>query len=184
MQTQALATESDGRTSGTPVDWPNGESQSQSLGSWRTDALLGCGGTAEVWHAVAPDGREAALKLPKREWRRHAGGECTTAPRARRVEDGREPARRHAVRARRARRRRGGPRARVLAARGSRSIARRAAAAMVAGISLRRRRALRSRASWSRARRCEAEERSVRRRRQRAAHRSDVPRAPSMHPLS
>ena len=30
------------------------------LGTWRAVALLGRGGTAEVWHAVAPDGREAA----------------------------------------------------------------------------------------------------------------------------
>ena len=64
MRTQALATESDL----TAVDWPNGE----NLGNWRAVELLGNGGTAEVWRAVAPDGREAALKLVKRELRGHS----------------------------------------------------------------------------------------------------------------
>ncbi|HEY3515885.1 MAG TPA: protein kinase [Gammaproteobacteria bacterium] len=65
MRTQALATEFDF----TAVDWPNGE----NLGNWRAVELLGSGGTAEVWRAVAPDGREAALKIVKRELRRHPG---------------------------------------------------------------------------------------------------------------
>ena len=61
MRTQALATEFDF----TAIDWPNGV----NLGNWRAVELLGSGGTAEVWRAVAPDGREAALKLVKRELR-------------------------------------------------------------------------------------------------------------------
>jgi serine/threonine protein kinase len=69
MRTQALATEFDARAIGSAVDWPNGE----NLGTWRAVALLGRGGTAEVWRAVAPDGREAALKLIRPELRRHAG---------------------------------------------------------------------------------------------------------------
>jgi serine/threonine protein kinase len=63
MRTQALATEFEF----TAVDWPNGE----NLGNWRAVERLGSGGTAEVWRAVAPDGREAALKIVKRELRRH-----------------------------------------------------------------------------------------------------------------
>lgn len=35
--------------------------------------LIGRGGTAEVWRAVAADGREAAMKLPSIESRRHPG---------------------------------------------------------------------------------------------------------------
>ena len=69
MRTQALATESEARSSGTAVDWPNGE----HLGTWRVVAPLGRGGTAEVWHAVAADGREAAVKLAKRGLRWHSG---------------------------------------------------------------------------------------------------------------
>ena len=65
MRTQALATEFEF----TAVDGPNGV----NLGNWRAVELLGSGGTAEVWRAVAPDGREAALKLAKRELRRHPG---------------------------------------------------------------------------------------------------------------
>jgi serine/threonine protein kinase len=68
MRHRVRATEFDARASGTLVDWPTGE----NLGRWRVGALLGSGGSAEVWHAVAADGREAALKLPKREWRRRA----------------------------------------------------------------------------------------------------------------
>jgi serine/threonine-protein kinase len=66
MQPRAPATEFDAAASATLVDWPNGA----TLGRWRVDAPLGGGGSAEVWHAVAADGREAALKLAKREWRR------------------------------------------------------------------------------------------------------------------
>ena len=65
MRTQQLATEFDFPA----VDWPSGE----NLGNWRAAELLGSGGTAEVWRAVAPDGREAALKLLKHELRRHPG---------------------------------------------------------------------------------------------------------------
>jgi serine/threonine protein kinase len=36
---------------------------------WRPIGLCGRGGTAEVWHVVAPDGREAALKRIKPELR-------------------------------------------------------------------------------------------------------------------
>jgi serine/threonine protein kinase len=68
MQHRVLATEFDARASGIVVEWPNGA----TLGRWRIGALLGSGGSAEVWHAVATDGREAALKLPKREWRQKA----------------------------------------------------------------------------------------------------------------
>jgi serine/threonine protein kinase len=72
MQHRVLATEFDAPASGTLVDWPNGA----TLGRWQVDAPLGSGGSAEVWHAVAPDGREAALKLPKLEWRQQpAAGE-------------------------------------------------------------------------------------------------------------
>jgi serine/threonine protein kinase len=67
MRTQAPVTESEAQAIGTFVDWPNGE----SLGSWHAIAPLGRGGTAEIWHAVSSDGREAALKLAKRELRRH-----------------------------------------------------------------------------------------------------------------
>jgi serine/threonine protein kinase len=66
MQHRVLATEFDAPASGILVDWPDGA----TLGRWRVGAPLGSGGSAEVWHAVAPDGREAALKLPRREWRR------------------------------------------------------------------------------------------------------------------
>jgi serine/threonine protein kinase len=69
MPTPALSTGFDARSSGTAVDWPNGE----HLSLWRVLAPLGRGGTAEVWHAVAADGREAAAKLPRGELRRHAG---------------------------------------------------------------------------------------------------------------
>jgi serine/threonine-protein kinase len=69
MRTQALATESEARAIGTAVDWPKGE----NLGTWCAVERLGCGGTAEVWRGIAPDGREAALKLPKPELRGRPG---------------------------------------------------------------------------------------------------------------
>lgn len=72
MRTQALATESDARAIGTAVDWPNGE----NLGTWCAVERLGRGGTAEVWRGIAPDGREAALKVVKRELRGHAGADA------------------------------------------------------------------------------------------------------------
>ena len=68
MRTQAPVTESDARAIETVDDWPHGE----RLGDWRAVARLGRGGTAEVWHAVASDGREAALKLVKQALRGHA----------------------------------------------------------------------------------------------------------------
>jgi serine/threonine-protein kinase len=43
------------------------------FGGWRIVAPLGRGGTAEVWRAVAADGREAALKLPIPALERRAG---------------------------------------------------------------------------------------------------------------
>jgi serine/threonine protein kinase len=71
MRTQALPTGPDARPRGKPVvDWPHGE----RIGPWRAVALLGSGGTAEVWHAVAADGRDAALKVARRELRGHAAG--------------------------------------------------------------------------------------------------------------
>ena len=70
MRAQAPATEFEGDAIGTVVDSdsssPNGRS------GWRAIALCGSGGTAEVWHAVAPDGREAALKRLKPELRQSA----------------------------------------------------------------------------------------------------------------
>jgi len=35
--------------------------------------LIGRGGTAEVWRVIAADGRDAAMKLPRRESRKHPG---------------------------------------------------------------------------------------------------------------
>jgi serine/threonine-protein kinase len=67
MRAQALATESDARAIGSIVDWPSGE----TLGTWRAVELLGRGGTAEVWRGVAPGGGAAALKIVRRELRRH-----------------------------------------------------------------------------------------------------------------
>jgi serine/threonine protein kinase len=72
MRTQALATESDSRAIGTAVDWPNGE----NLGTWCAVERLGRGGTAEVWRGVAPDGREAALKLVRPELRGRPGADA------------------------------------------------------------------------------------------------------------
>jgi serine/threonine-protein kinase len=67
MRTQTPATESDARAIGNFVEWPHGETPS----AWRIGAWLGRGGTAEVWHARAPDGREAALKLASPALRSH-----------------------------------------------------------------------------------------------------------------
>jgi serine/threonine protein kinase len=67
MRTQTPATESDARAIGNFVEWPNAEISSV----WRFVARLGRGGTAEVWHARAPDGREAALKLASPALRGH-----------------------------------------------------------------------------------------------------------------
>lgn len=69
MRTQALATESNARAVGNVVEWPNGE----RFGTWRVVDRLGRGGTAEVWHARARDGREAALKLAAPALRTHPG---------------------------------------------------------------------------------------------------------------
>lgn len=65
MRTQALATEFDARAIGTFVEWPSAE----TLGTWRAVARLGRGGTAEVWRALGTDGREAALKVARADWR-------------------------------------------------------------------------------------------------------------------
>jgi serine/threonine protein kinase len=67
MRTQTPATESDAHAIGNFVEWPNGE----TARAWRVVARLGRGGTAEVWHARAPDGREAALKLASPALRGH-----------------------------------------------------------------------------------------------------------------
>jgi serine/threonine protein kinase len=64
MRARLLATESDARESGS-VHWPSRD----SIRPWRPVAPLGSGGTAEVWHARAADGREAALKIAKRALR-------------------------------------------------------------------------------------------------------------------
>ena len=61
MRARALATESDGGAIG------------NVFGGWRPVALVGRGGTAEVWRAIDDEGREAALKILKPELRRHAG---------------------------------------------------------------------------------------------------------------
>jgi eukaryotic-like serine/threonine-protein kinase len=45
----------------------SGFSARRETGGWRVVALCGHGGTAEVWRAVARDGREAALKTLKPE---------------------------------------------------------------------------------------------------------------------
>lgn len=70
MRAQLLATEFDARI-GSAV-WPKGE----RLHAWRVVAPLGRGGTAQVWHARAPDGREAALKLAKPELRKHPAAQA------------------------------------------------------------------------------------------------------------
>lgn len=74
MRTQPLTTGSDARARGTPVaDWPDGELRNGELiGPWRAVARLGSGGTADVWYAVAADGRQAALKIARREVREHS----------------------------------------------------------------------------------------------------------------
>jgi serine/threonine protein kinase len=68
MRALAPATEFEGDGIRTVV-----ESASSALAgrnAWREIALCGRGGTAEVWHAVAPDGRAAALKRLRPELRR------------------------------------------------------------------------------------------------------------------
>jgi serine/threonine protein kinase len=65
MRLQTLAKGFDARAVGTLLDWPDGE----LVGDWRVAGRVGRGGTAEVWHAVSSDGLEAALKVPRREWR-------------------------------------------------------------------------------------------------------------------
>ncbi len=70
MRALAPATEFEGDAIGTVVD--SDSSSPNSRNGWRAIALCGSGGTAEVWHAVAPDGREAALKRLKPELRQSA----------------------------------------------------------------------------------------------------------------
>jgi serine/threonine protein kinase len=68
MQVPAPATEFDGGANGNVV----GSSFSFSYGGdWRAVELCGRGGTAEIWHALAPDGRDAVLKRLRPELRRH-----------------------------------------------------------------------------------------------------------------
>ena len=50
----------------------SGFSARRETGGWRVVALCGRGGTAEVWRAVARDGREAALKTLKPELQQRA----------------------------------------------------------------------------------------------------------------
>ena len=67
MRVRAPATEFEGDGIRTVV-----ESASSALAGrnvWREIALCGRGGIAEVWHAVAPDGRESALKRLRPELR-------------------------------------------------------------------------------------------------------------------
>ena len=67
MRARAPATEFEGDGIRTVV-----ESASPALAGrneWREIALCGRGGTAEVWHAVTPDGREVALKRLRPELR-------------------------------------------------------------------------------------------------------------------
>ena len=70
MRALAPATEFEGDAIGTVVD--SDSSSPNGRNGWRAIALCGSGGTAEVWHAVAPDGREAALKRLKPELRQSA----------------------------------------------------------------------------------------------------------------
>jgi eukaryotic-like serine/threonine-protein kinase len=71
MRALAPPTEFDGGGTGNVVA-STFSSQRVSGGDWRVIALRGSGGTAEVWHAEAHDGREAALKRLKPELRRRA----------------------------------------------------------------------------------------------------------------
>jgi serine/threonine protein kinase len=70
MRAPARPTEFDGGAIGNVV--ASGFSSPDAGSRWRAVALCGRGGTAEVWHAEGPDGREAALKRLKPELRRHA----------------------------------------------------------------------------------------------------------------
>jgi serine/threonine protein kinase len=69
MPIPARATESDGRAIIEVVHPRRDNAPAPALGGWRLRTLLGCGGTAEVWLAVAADGREAAFKMAKPELR-------------------------------------------------------------------------------------------------------------------
>lgn len=64
MRSRLPATESDAR-GGAAAVWPN----SDHIRPWRVVAPLGRGGTAQVWQALGPDGRAAALKLARSELR-------------------------------------------------------------------------------------------------------------------
>jgi len=70
MRPLAPATEFEGDAIATVVG--SDSSSPNSRHGWRAIALCGSGGTAEVWHAVAPDGREVALKRLKPELRQSA----------------------------------------------------------------------------------------------------------------
>lgn len=95
MRALAPATECDCDALGHVVDPASSRSHDRAE-RWRVVALCGSGGTAEVWHAVAPDGREAALKRlspklrPRADWQqllrrehallRTAAHPCLVAP--------------------------------------------------------------------------------------------------------
>lgn len=67
MQAPAPATEFDGGAIGNVV---GSTSSFSSSGDWRALELCGRGGTAEIWHAVATDGRSGVLKRLRPELRR------------------------------------------------------------------------------------------------------------------
>jgi serine/threonine protein kinase len=69
MRALTPSTEFDGRGIGAVVA---SSFSSPQAGGWRPVAVCGRGGTAEVWQAQAPDGREAALKRLQPALRRHA----------------------------------------------------------------------------------------------------------------
>ena len=68
MRALASPTEFDGDAFRNAVD----SSFSSPGGRWRAVAVCGRGGTAEVWHAIARDGREAAFKRLRPELRPRA----------------------------------------------------------------------------------------------------------------
>ena len=70
MRALAPPTESDGGALGNVV--ASRFSSRHAGRGWRAVDLCGRGGTAEVWHAQSPDGREAALKRLKPELRPRA----------------------------------------------------------------------------------------------------------------
>jgi eukaryotic-like serine/threonine-protein kinase len=70
MRALAPSTEFDGGGIGTVV---TSSFSSFHAGEWRAVAVCGQGGSAEVWYAQAPGGREAALKRLQPALRQHSG---------------------------------------------------------------------------------------------------------------